>query len=213
MGETIICRLCGIRRAKRACPAVHGEICAICCGEQREVTLSCPLDCEFLRAAHKHEKTVDVPAEAISDPDVEVTEDFIRLHEELLLFLVYTVLQAALRTQGAVDTDVLGALGALIQTRRTAQSGLLYETRAGNNVAASVQQKISASMKDYEKALQDKEELSRSWDQDVFRILVFLHRIGQQNLNGRSKGRMFINLLSDMTPDSGVDERAPSIIL
>lgn len=207
------CRLCERRRAKRACPAVHGGICSICCGEQREVALNCPLDCEFLRSAHKHEKPIEIPQELISDPDVEVTEDFIRRHEELLLFSVYTVLQAALRTQGAVDTDVLEALAALIQTHRTAQSGLLYQTKAGNSVAASVQRKIADSVKDYEKARQAEEQPSRSFDNDVFRILVFLHRIGQQNLNGRSKGRMFINLLSDMTPDSRVDERAPSIIL
>jgi hypothetical protein len=44
-------------------------------------------------------------------------------------------------------------------------------------------------------------------------MLVFLHRIGQQNLNGRPKGRMFIDMLHGMTPDIGVDEQVPSIIL
>ena len=213
MAEAIICKLCNKRRARRYCIAVSGEICAICCGEQREVVLSCPLECIYLREARKHEEPLQIPAELISNPDVEVSEEFIRKHEELLLFSVYSLVQAALRTQSAVDTDALDALAALIQTRRTAQSGLVYETRAANTIAAAVQQKLSDSMKHYEKDREEREHLPQDSDRDILRILVFLHRIGQQNLNGRPKGRMFIDMLREMTPDTGVDERAPSIIL
>jgi hypothetical protein len=213
MAEAIICKLCNKRRARRYCVAVSGEICAICCGEQREVVLSCPLDCVYLREARKHEQPMQVPAELISNADVEVTEEFIRKHEELLLFSVYSLVQAALRTQSAVDTDALDALAALIQTRRTAQSGLFYETRAENTIAAAIQQKLSDSMKQYETEREEREHLPQDSDGDILRILVFLHRIGQQNLNGRPKGRMFIDMLREMTPDIGVDERAPSIIL
>jgi hypothetical protein len=213
MAQAIICKLCGTRRAKRACPAVSGEICPLCCGEQREVTLLCPLDCQYLREARKHEKTVEVPVEAISNPTVEISEEFLREREELMLFCIYSLVQAALRTPHAVDTDVLESLEALIQTRRTAESGLIYETRAGNMVAASIQQKFSDSLKNYETERQQRESLTRYADADIFKMLVFLHRIGQQNSNGRLKGRMFIDLLRGMTPDTGVDERAPSIIV
>jgi hypothetical protein len=44
-------------------------------------------------------------------------------------------------------------------------------------------------------------------------ILVFIRRFGRQNLNGRPRGRMFLDLLRHMTPEQGIDERAPSIIL
>ncbi len=205
MAEVITCKICSTRRAKRACPAVHGDICAICCGEQREVTLSCPLDCGFLREAHRHEKAVTVPAEQISNPEINITEDFIRSEEELLLFCVYSLLQACLRTSHAVDTDCLAALAALIKTHHTAESGLIYETRAENTVAASIQQKFSASLKDYKS--------ERPPTEEIFKMQVFLHRIGQQNQNGRPKGRMFIDLLRAMVPETKVDERAPSIIL
>jgi len=213
MGEAIICKICGNRRAKRACPAVEGEICALCCGEQREVTLLCPLDCVYLREARKREKTVEIPVEAISNKDIEISEEFVRSREELLLFCVYSLVQAALRTTHAVDMDVLQSLEALIQTQRTAQSGLIYETRAGNTVAAAIQQKFSESLKNYEAERQQRESLAPHADGDIFKMLVFLHRIGQQNSNGRLKGRMFIDMLHGMVPDTGVDERAPSIIL
>ena len=213
MGEGIICKLCGKRRAKRRCPAVNGDICAICCGEQREVTLSCPLECGFLCEAHKHEKTIAVSAREISNPQVEISEDFVRSHEELLLFCVYSLVQAALRTSNAVDTDVLDSIRALIQTHRTAESGLIYETKPANMVAASLQQKFSDSLKLYGDEQHKQNEFSARPDADVFKMLVFLHRIGQQNQNGRPKGRMFIDMLRGMTPETRVDERAPSIIL
>ena len=43
------CVICEKRKEKRFCPAVHGRICPQCCGEQREVTLDCPSDCNWER--------------------------------------------------------------------------------------------------------------------------------------------------------------------
>ena len=149
----------------------------------------------------------------MAHPEVKVDEDFLRAHEELLLFTIYSIVQAALRTSGAVDTDVLVALEALIQTHRTLDSGLVYETRAGNSIAAAVQRAFTESLADYEKVRQEREALSPLRNTDVMAILVFLYRLGQQNINGRPRGRMFIDMLRHMTPDTGVEERAPSIIL
>ncbi len=209
----VLCKICGKRRAKRACPAVNGDICPICCGEQREVSLSCPLECDYLQEAHEHEKTLPVPENEISNPDIRVTESFIAEHEELLLFCMYSLLQAALRTSGAYDVDVLAALAAMIQTQRTLKSGLVYETRSENAIAAAVQRSFTASLTDYQKLRSEREGLGPARDSEVLATLVFLHRVGQQNLNGRPKGRLFISLLKQMTPDTGVDERAPSIII
>jgi hypothetical protein len=213
MAEPILCKICGKRRAKRACPAVEGDICSICCGEQREVSLSCPFECEYLQEAHEHEKALPVAENEISNPDIRVSEEFISEHEELLLFSIYSLLQAALRTPGTVDTDVLAALEALIQTQRTLQSGLVYETVSENAVAAAIQSSFSASLSDYQKLRSEREGLSTVRSADILKMLVFLHRVGQQNQNGRPKGRLYIGLLRQMTPDTRVDEQAPSIIM
>ena len=50
------CAICQIRRPRRFCPGVRGDICSLCCGTEREVTVNCPLDCEYLQEARKHEK-------------------------------------------------------------------------------------------------------------------------------------------------------------
>ena len=50
------CHICDTRKPRRHCPGVNGEICSICCGNEREVSISCPLDCPYLVEARLHEK-------------------------------------------------------------------------------------------------------------------------------------------------------------
>jgi hypothetical protein len=212
MSETILCKLCGKRRARRRCPAVHGDICTICCGTEREVSLSCPLECEFLQEAHRREKPILVDEKELSDPDVPVTEEFLRDHEELLLFCMVSLVHAALRTASATDADALEALEALIKTYRTAESGLLYETRPVNTIAASVQRALSESLADYQKVRAERESLYFR-NAEILAVLVFLRRMGQQNQNGRPRGRMYLDLLKQTTPATAGAERAPSLIV
>ena len=213
MPEPILCKICGKRRARRACPAVRGEICTICCGTEREVSLSCPLECVYLQEAHRREKPIPIAEKELSNPDVQVNEEFLRDHEELMLFAIYSLVQAAVRTPGALDADVLSALEAQIQTHRTLESGLVYETRPENTVAAAVQRAFAASLADYQKERVQREALSAVRNSEILKILVFLHRLGQQNQNGRPRGRMYLDLLRQMTPEQRVEETAPSIIL
>jgi hypothetical protein len=212
MLEIILCKLCGKRRARRHCPAVQGDICTICCGTEREVSLSCPLECEYLQEAHRREKPVPVDEEQISDPDVTVSEEFLRDHEELLLFSMVSLVHAALRIDSATDADALEALDALIKTYRTAESGLLYETRPVNTIAASVQRVFSESLADYQKVRAERESLSFR-NAEILGVLVFLRRMGRQNQNGRPRGRMYLDLLKHMTPATSSDERVPSLIV
>ena len=62
--------------------------------------------------------------------------------------------------RSATDADALEALEALIKTYRTAESGLLYETRPVNTIAASVQRALSESLADYQKVRAERESLS-----------------------------------------------------
>ncbi|HEY2018163.1 MAG TPA: hypothetical protein VGH38_31875, partial [Bryobacteraceae bacterium] len=122
------CAICETRRPKRFCPGINADICSICCGTEREVTVTCPLDCEFLQEARRHEKLVAIDPEKLPNRDVRVPEKFLRDHEELLAFLGQTLAGAAFDTPGAVDSDVRDALEALIRTYRTLESGVYYDT-------------------------------------------------------------------------------------
>jgi len=41
------CVYCRQRKGKRACPALHGAICAVCCGTHRGSAIACPADCVY----------------------------------------------------------------------------------------------------------------------------------------------------------------------
>jgi hypothetical protein len=214
MPEPVLCKICGKRRAKRFCPAVHGDICPLCCGTEREVTLSCPLECEYLQEAHKREKPIPVAERDLSNQDIKVSEQFLHAHQELLLFSIYSLLQGALHTSGAVDTDVMQALESLIQTRRTMAAGLIYETRSPNLIAAAIQASFSKSLDGYQQTRTQEEGRAPVRDAEILGILVFLHNFVQRSQNGRPRGRMFIDLLRQMTSDAGrVEPAASSIIL
>src|SRR5271170_5062199 len=107
------CKICDTRKPRRYCPGVNAEICSICCGNEREVTVSCPLDCPYLVEARRHEKPRELNADEIPNRDVQVTEQFLREHEPLLMFLSSRLLEASLATAGAVDSDARDALQSL----------------------------------------------------------------------------------------------------
>ena len=141
------CVICKIRKPRRHCPAVHGDICTICCGTEREQSLDCPLDCTYLQDAHEHERPPELDASTLPNQDVQITEDFLRANEIMMAFLAITIFEAALQSPGATDWDIREAFDALIKTYRTLQAGLYYETQPTNvfaaRLAAHVQKKIA----------------------------------------------------------------------
>src|SRR5579871_825886 len=188
------CRICDTRKPRRYCPGVSADICSQCCGAAREVSINCPLDCQYLIEARLHEKHVPVNPEAIPNRDIPVTEQFMREQESLLVFAGAKLLDAALATSGAVDNDIREALEALIRTYRTLESGLYYETRPANMVAAAIQQKIQESIDGLRKELAEKGAPSIR-DAEILGVLVFIQRIELLNNNGRPRGRAFIDYL------------------
>jgi hypothetical protein len=193
------CKICGTRKPRRYCPGVAGDICSICCGSEREVTVSCPLDCPYLMEARLHEKARQQEPQGLVHPDVRVTEDFLRDQEQLLLFMGANLLEASLTTPGIVDSDVRETLEALIRTYRTLQSGLYYETLPGNLLAAGIHQKIQEAIDRLRKELSEKGSRPIR-DAEILGMLVFLDRVAVHQDNGRPRGRAFIDYLRAVFP-------------
>ena len=89
---------------------------------------------------------------------------------------------------------------------------MVYETRPVNAIAATLQRAFADSIADYQKVRAERESLSFR-NAEILGVLVFLRRMGQQNQNGRPRGRMYLDLLRQMTPAMAGDERAPGIIV
>jgi hypothetical protein len=217
IGPSIMkCKICNTRKPRRYCPGVGGDICSICCGSEREVTVNCPLDCVYLVEARGHEKAPPVPAEQIPNQDVRISEEFLRDHEPLLIFLGAKLLEASLdtslETASVVDSDVQEALESLIRTHRTLESGLYYETRPNNLLAAGIHQKIQDAVQELRKELGEKGSTPIR-DSEILGVLVFLERVGLHQRNGRPRGRAFIDYLRDYFPQKQAGPAdAPSLI-
>jgi hypothetical protein len=195
------CPVCNTRKPRRHCPGLNAEICSICCGNEREVSISCPLDCPYLMEARRHEKPHELNPDEIPNRDVNVTEEFLREHEPLLVFLGARLLESSLATAGAVDSDVREALESLIRTYRTLQSGLYYETRPTNLIAAGIHRGMQEAVEGLRKELAEKNSTPIR-DAEILGTLVFLERLELHESNGRPRGRAFIDYLRAFFPQT-----------
>ena len=213
------CAICNIRKQRRSCPAVHGEICTICCATEREQTLDCPFDCPYLREAHEHEKPADFDIAAVPNQDIEITEEFLAENQILMAYIAVALFEGALQSNGATDWDVREALDSLIARYRALQTGLYIETRPVNPYAAAVADHFAkqiASVQEEAKA----GGAATIPDRAILAILVFFQRLEYSRNNGRKRSRAFLHLLSDFyrpAQDGGETvlepDDAPRIIL
>jgi hypothetical protein len=182
---------------------VRADICTICCGNEREQTVHCPLDCEYLRKARKRDQPPIIDPETFPNKDIRVSGQFLREHEELLLFAAVNLLQAAFEIPNVVDSDIADTLDALVRTYRTLQSGLYYQSRPENALAAAIYDRMQAAIKEFRKALSQQSTIPSIRDADLLGILVFLQRMAVQQRNGRRLGRAFIDFVREHFPQTG----------
>jgi hypothetical protein len=190
----IPCKLCGKRRVKRHCPGVEGEICAVCCGTERENTVDCPLECDYLREARAHDRPVALAEEDLPNKDIRLSEDFVRKQEHVVMWLAHA-LTRVMEARRSVDSDAREGLESLIKTYRTLEAGLIYETRPQNPYAAEIQEALKQSVDDLRKTMAEASGMETLRDADVLGALVFLQRLELQHNNGRRRSRAFFDFL------------------
>jgi hypothetical protein len=212
----MVCKICEERRPRRFCPGVGGEICSVCCGTSREETVNCPLDCTYLREARTHEKPPEVDPKDIPNLDIEVRESFLHSNDVLLAALIRAVAEAAMSTPGAVDYDIREALDALVRTYRTLESGLYYETKPANLVAAAIQEKTRQGLDVFRRETEKRAGITTVRDVDVLGMLAFLQRAEYQVNNGRKRGRAFLDFLLSrlpgLAPAEGLRSSSPLVL-
>jgi hypothetical protein len=205
------CRICETRRPRRFCPGVGGDICSICCGTERENTVSCPLECEYLQEARAHEKPVELTPEQVPYREIRVSEGFLNDNAVLFMFLSRAIVNAGLSIPGAVDQDVRDALDAMIRTYRTLESGLYYETKPANLLAAAIQAKLQQEIEEFRRQSAQESGMTTVRDADILGVLVFLLRTSARVDNGRRRGRTFLDILRSGPREE--DEAASPLVL
>jgi hypothetical protein len=155
----------------------------------------CPLDCEYLREARKHEKRGTALPDLLPNLDIRVTQEFLESHAELLDSMVSALERGALQTEGLVDLDARDALAALIRTYRTLATGLQYETRPENRLAARLYDALQEAVAAFRSQEAGELGIPKTRDSDVLGVLVFIQHFELDCHNGRQRGRAFIDAL------------------
>ena len=196
------CPLCQERNSRRECPAVRGVICALCCGEKREVSLDCPLDCIHLQEAHRFEMGKREPPAEIPYGSHELPPGFSREMAPFLERLAAALLECALEHPGTVDADVREALDALIRTHETLATGLVYETVPPGPLAARLYRKAQDLVAQWRKAEADRFGNAQLRDSAVLHAAVFLARLAAAHNNNRPRGRSLIGFFRQAFPQA-----------
>lgn len=174
-----------------------GEICAICCGEEREETVNCPLDCEYLQIAHTQEGREKKDPAGLPNRDVRVTQEFLVKNIEFVTAVQLALVGTAMGNN-AIDNDVKEALDGLVRTYRTLGSGLYYESKPVNPIAAALFDVVQQRVAEVRQG-ENERGVHKLLDSQILSILVFLQQMEYTFNNGRKRGRAFLeNLRSAM---------------
>jgi hypothetical protein len=202
-GNGLNCPICEKRKAARYCPAKGEKICAVCCGTEREVTISCPPECAYLVAAHRYEdehqrrQPPDTPF-----LDERIPQEILHTHQQRMAALAFQTAKFAAKEPSAADPDVLAAFAALAATYKTLQSGLLYEKIPDIPVQRDLYLALSQFLTEIKQKAAESGNSSALKDLAIFQVIVFLYRMGVLRSNGRPRSRRFIEFLRGQFPQA-----------
>ena len=203
----MVCPLCGSRRARRACPAVGKQICAVCCGTKRLVEIQCPSDCVYLATAREH------PPAAIlrrQQRDVELLVRFMRdlnQRQSELFFLIdaFLLRYHPPELQPLIDDDVIEAAAALAATSETATRGVIYEHRPPSPPA----ERLAAALKPL--LARAGQNGGTPFERDAAVVLRRIEEAAREaRAIDRDNRRAFLDLLARVIPDSSEQEAPPA---
>lgn len=134
----MLCPVCNHRKAKRACPALGQQICAVCCGTKRLVEINCPADCGYLSVARTHPPAIVQRQQEVDRAMLlPLLQGLSERQARLFLMLANVTSRYQPDTlQKLVDEDIAQAAGALASTLETAAKGIVYEHQPASLVAA-----------------------------------------------------------------------------
>lgn len=192
---SITCPVCDKRKPRRVCPAKGASICSLCCGQEREVSINCPLDCTYLRESRQREHVSRLDPKVFPFKEIEVDRQFLEGHGDLLNDLAKNTLESAITVHGAADTDTQQALEALIKGYKTLENGIHYEPRPDSTYGRAVFDQLREWIHGLQRRETEQTGFKRTRDKDIMVLLVFLYRMALDRDNGKPKGRAFLDFL------------------
>ena len=209
------CPICKHRKVKRFCPARGENICSVCCGTEREVTIDCPADCPHLVASRKYDEgRRQVDWSKVPFADVRIPFEFAQSHTPLLMALITSIGEYVRDHRQVVDTDAIAALQALTETYRTLSSGLYYEKPPDYLYRRELYSALKEALEKYKQMETQRLGLATTRDGEIRDALTFLTQLGATRENGRPKGRAFLDLIrAQLGPETSAKPASNIVLL
>jgi hypothetical protein len=216
MADSMKCPLCGRQKARRACPALGQQICAVCCGTKRLTEIQCPADCPYLASAREHppaatlrrqQRDVGLLVHVMRDLNTRQSElfllvlTFLTRHEPAELQPGVPNAAPALGWERIVDDDVADAASALAATFETASRGVIYEHRPSSRPAAHLVTELKPVLAEARKGA------GSSFERDAAVVLRRLEKaVRDVRAEDRTDPRAFLALLGRVITQAPADE-------
>lgn len=208
------CPICQKRPPRRFCPAKAEDICAICCGTEREGTIDCPSDCPYLVASRQYDRQRrEVDWSKIPFADTKIPSSFVAAHEKLLLAISYAVCLHARDERSTVDSDALASLQALAETYKTLDTGIYYEKPPEFRLQRELYDRLKTTIEEYKKSAAQQMSAEGLRDGEIRDALIFLTQLGATRTNGRLKGRAYLDFLRTQFKSEELSKPASNIVL
>jgi hypothetical protein len=211
----VTCPICQKRKAKRFCPAKGENICSVCCGTEREVSIDCPSDCTYLIASRRYEpERREADWSKVPFSDTRIPTSLVAANEKLILAISYAICAYARENAPLVDLDVTASLQALAEAYRTLSSGLYYEKPPDYLLQRQLYERIKGAIDEFKKSPPPEAQVAGVRDGDIRDTLIFLTQLGALRSNGRPKGRPFLDFLrSQFKPEEFGKPAANLVVL
>ena len=186
------CPLCRTRKERRACPALHQTICAVCCGTKRLVEIQCPDDCVYLTSAREHPAAV---VKRQQEHDVAILLPTIQslTERQYQLFFLFQNLISRHAPQGftrLLDDDVAEAASSVASTLETAARGVIFEHTAQSLPA----QRLAAEMKTM--LAEMRQQGATVYDREVAIVLRAIERGARETRKAEPGDAAYLTLMA-----------------
>jgi type IV secretory pathway VirJ component len=218
------CPHCRRRRARRACPALGHQICAVCCGTKRLTEIRCPSDCTYLVSARTHPPAV-VQRQQECDARflLPIIDGLGRRQYQLFFAVQATIHRLADAEEMPVNDDVVrDTAQALAATYETANKGIIYEHRPSSLPAGRLARELKPLLegKDEREPVANERDLA-----DVLRRVERAATDARKTLDGGTHA--YLDLVgrliqpsfgddtgvSDATAQAKASDVAPSLVI
>jgi len=178
------------------------------------VTIDCPSDCIHLVASREYELTrMDVDWTKVPFAGVKFTPDFAEKHEPLLIHIDYAICRFAAEHRAVADTDVLAALQTMAETYRTQASGIIYEKPLDYLLQRELYLYLKEAIKEFRENAARRAGVTTVRDSDIRDAMIYLTQRCAAHMNGRPKGRAYLDLIRQEFPKEEFRKPASNIVL